>query len=282
MTGDIEPQDANTMAINNTPMRRFLTLLALKTISRFYKWDGPCVPISSRLIVKKGRDIHLTEAATMAFIAARTKVPVPRVHCSFTRQNTTYIVMERMRGKSLPAAWSELSEADVERILLQLRSMLQELRAVPAPGIAIESCVGGSLYDSRIPQRPRFGPFPCTQAFHEWLREGLGSEEKPPHVDDEEWADIKYMIAMQNQDWGTPVFTHGDLNPFNIMVRDGNIEAIIDWEFSGWYPRYWEYTSVWLGNKTRMAWQRMAEKFIDPWPKELRMESIRQKWWGDF
>ncbi|KAM3500879.1 hypothetical protein MY10362_006018, partial [Beauveria mimosiformis] len=179
MTGDIESQDANTMAINNTPMRRFLTLLALKTISRFYKWDGPCVPISSRLIVKKGSDIHLTEAATMAFVAARTKVPVPRVHCSFTRRNATYIVMERMRGKSLPAAWSELSEADVERILLQLR------------------------------------------------------EEKPPYVDDEEWADIKYMIAMQNQDWEAPVLTHGDLNPFNIMVRDGNIEAIIDWEFSG-------------------------------------------------
>ncbi|KGQ08112.1 hypothetical protein BB8028_0006g03660 [Beauveria bassiana] len=282
MTGDVELQDVNTMAINNTPMRRFLTLLALKTLSRFYKWDGPCVPISSSLIVKKGSDIHLTEAATMAFVAARTKIPVPRVHCSFTRRNVTYIVMERVRGKSLPAAWSELSEADVERILLQLRGMLQELRAIPAPGIAIESCVGGSLYDSRIPRRPRFGPFPSTQAFHEWLREGLGPEVKPPFVDDDEWTDIKYMIAMQEQEWATPVFTHGDLNPFNIMVRDGNIEAIIDWEFSGWYPRYWEYTSVWLGNKTRIAWQRMAEKFIDPWPNELRMETIRQKWWGDF
>ncbi|PMB65546.1 hypothetical protein BM221_008904 [Beauveria bassiana] len=212
MTGDVELQDVNTMAINNTPMRRFLTLLALKTLSRFYKWDGPCVPISSSLIVKKGSDIHLTEAATMAFVAARTKIPVPRSY---------------------------------------LKQMLS-------------------------------ASFCNYEAFHEWLREGLGPEVKPPFVDDDEWTDIKYMIAMQEQEWAMPVFTHGDLNPFNIMVRDGNIEAIIDWEFSGWYPRYWEYTSVWLGNKTRIAWQRMAEKFIDPWPNELRMETIRQKWWGDF
>ncbi|EGX93679.1 Protein kinase-like domain [Cordyceps militaris CM01] len=201
----------------------------------------------------------------MAFIAARTKIPVPRVHCSFTRRNVTYIVMERMRGKTLADAWPSLSDADVERILLQLRGMLDELRAVPAPGTAIQSCIGGSLRDSRIPRpEPRFGPFSTTHAFHEWLREGLGPEEKPRYVDDEEWTDIKYMIAMQNRDCESPVFTHGDLNPFNIIVRDGNIEAIIDWEFSGWLPPYWEYTSVWLGNKIRGAWQQMAAKFIDP------------------
>lgn len=276
-------QDANSLAINNSRIRRFLTLIALKTTSRFYQWNGPCVPLSSRIVVKKGTDVHLTEAATMAFIAARTKIPVPRVHCSFTRRNVTYIVMERMRGKTLADAWPSLSDADVERILLQLRGMLDELRAVPAPGTAIQSCIGGSLRDSRIPRpEPRFGPFSTTHAFHEWLREGLGPEEKPRYVDDEEWTDIKYMIAMQNRDCESPVFTHGDLNPFNIIVRDGNIEAIIDWEFSGWLPPYWEYTSVWLGNKIRGAWQQMAAKFIDPWPIELRMETIRQKWWGDF
>ncbi|ATY60600.1 serine threonine kinase [Cordyceps militaris] len=279
MADCIACQDDNSLAINNSPIRKWLTLIALKTTARVYQWNGPCVPISSRIVVKKGKNVYLTEAATMAFIAARTKIPVPRVHCSFTRRNVTYIVMERMRGKTLADAWPSLSDADVERILLQLRGMLGELRAVPAPGIAIQSCIGGSLRDSRIPrpEEPRFGPFSSAHAFHEWLREGLGPEEKPRYVDDEEWIDIKYMIAMQNRKCEGPVFTHGDLNPFNIIVRKGNIEAIIDWEFSGWLPPYWEYTSVWLGNKTRGAWQQMAAKFIDPWPNELRMETIRQK-----
>lgn len=92
-----------------------------------------------------------------------------------------------------------------------------------------------------------------------------------------------HMIAMQDREWGEPpVFTHGDLNPFNIIVRNGKIEAIIDWKFAGWLPRYWEYTSVWLGSTTRIAWQKLVPKFIDPCPNELEMERIRHRWWGDF
>lgn len=40
-------------------------------------------------------------------------------------------------------------------------------------------------------------------------------------------------------------FTHGDLHFSNILVGgDGHISGIIDWEFAGWYPVYWEYTST--------------------------------------
>ena len=34
-------------------------------------------------------------------------------------------------------------------------------------------------------------------------------------------------------------FTHADLAPRNIMIRDGRVVAIVDWAFSGWYPEYW-------------------------------------------
>ncbi|TQV92978.1 serine/threonine protein kinase [Cordyceps javanica] len=276
-------QDANKSAINNTAIRRWLTLVALKTTSRFYKFDGPCVPISSRIIVKKGKNINLAEAESMAFIAAQTKIPLPRIYCSFTRKDITYIVMERVRGKTLADAWPTLSDTELKHVFIQLRHMLEELRAIPAPGTAIQNCMGGSLRDSRILRpEPRFGPFHSTQAFHYWLREGLQPEQKPQHVTDQDWADIKRMVAMQDREWEMPVFTHGDLNPFNIMILNGKIEAIIDWEFSGWLPCYWEYTSAWLGSKTRIAWQNLVATFIDPWPKELEMEAIRQKWWGDF
>jgi hypothetical protein len=33
-----------------------------------------------------------------------------------------------------------------------------------------------------------------------------------------------------------------------------NVVGIVDWEFSGWYPHYWEYTSAWYGNLTRIDW----------------------------
>lgn len=47
------------------------------------------------------------------------------------------------------------------------------------------------------------------------------------------------------QDWrkssGKFVLTHGDLSPRNIMVKDGKITGIVDWERSGFFPEYVEY-----------------------------------------
>jgi thiamine kinase-like enzyme len=49
------------------------------------------------------------------------------------------------------------------------------------------------------------------------------------------------------------VFTHADLNPRNILVdqirqSDGNlywsVTGIVDWETSGYYPEYWDYTKA--------------------------------------
>ena len=271
------------LAVHNTFVRRFLTILALKTAGRFYPYTGPCVQISKHLIVKTNARVHLTEAATMQFVAANTSVPVPRVHCAFVYKNQAYIVMERIQGCTLAHAFKTLSEADLKTIFAQLRRMLEELRKLSPPeGAGIQSCVDGSLRDSRISRsRPRFGPFRTTQEFHLWLREGLRPEEHPSHENDEGWGDIKAMAAMQDRPYPPPVFTHGDLNPFNILVRGDQVVGIIDWEFAGWYPYYWEYTSVWHGNIIRQSWQNDIPRFLDPYPEELDMEITRQKWWGE-
>src|SRR5690606_20631576 len=96
----------NHLAVNDTFFRRLLTLLALKTTARLYRYDGPCVSISKNLIVKTGPFVHLTESATMNFVAANTSIPVPRVHCSFVHRNQAYIVMDRIQGVSLAEAYN--------------------------------------------------------------------------------------------------------------------------------------------------------------------------------
>ncbi|KAI2039405.1 hypothetical protein LOZ02_002163 [Ophidiomyces ophidiicola] len=41
------------------------------------------------------------------------------------------------------------------------------------------------------------------------------------------------------------VYTHGDIAPRNIMVDEKyQISGVLDWEFSGWYPEYWEYAQI--------------------------------------
>lgn len=46
---------------------------------------------------------------------------------------------------------------------------------------------------------------------------------------------------MRGTDSNKFVLTHGDLLPQNIIVRDGRITGIVDWEYSGFFPEYLEY-----------------------------------------
>ncbi|KAF2846104.1 hypothetical protein T440DRAFT_492908 [Plenodomus tracheiphilus IPT5] len=140
-----------------------------------------------------------------------------------------YIVMERIQGEELPKVWQSLSKESIEATFSQSRRMFQELRSLTSPGNGVESCAGG-------------------------------------HVD---WHDLQQMMSRQDSPWPPPVFTHGDLNPFNVLVRGDKVVGIIDWEFFGWYPHYWEYTSAWFGNITRTEWQGMLDKILDrPGPEE--------------
>ncbi|KAI0155604.1 kinase-like domain-containing protein [Pestalotiopsis sp. NC0098] len=283
---DLDAQHHGTehLAINNTFFRRFLTRCALHTTAKFYSQNGLCYPISKHKIVKTGHRTHLTEGATMKYLAENTIVPVPRVYCSFLHENRAYIVMERIQGETLPKVWKGLSDEALEGIFTQLRTIIQELQSLPPPPKAgVQSCVGGSLYDSRLPHgNPRFGPFETIQEFHHWLRRGLNPEELKNRERDEDWHEWMEMMKQQDGPWPPPKFTHGDLNPFNILIRDSKIVGIIDWEFSGWYPHYWEYTSAWFGNVVRTEWQGLIDKFLDrPSPEILKMEEVRNKWWGE-
>lgn len=264
------------LAVNDTFLWRTFTLLALKTTSLLGlgRGLGRCTPISKRMIIKTGKLVHLTEAATMKFVAETTSIPVPRVYCAFVHKNQAYILMERIEGNNA-AYLHSLPEESRAKALEQLRQMLLELRALkPPPGTGIESCIGGSLHDCRIGRSsPRFGPFETVRDFHSWLRNGV-------EMGQDETASINDMIERQDKDdWPPTVFTHGDLNPGSILVRGDKIVGIIDWEFAGWYPHYWEYTSAWLGNFIRPTWRECIPMFLDEFPEELEMEKTRSKWW---
>lgn len=219
----------------------------------------------------------------MKFIAENTSI---KVHCSFIYKSRAYIVMECVQGRVLNAAWATMSEKSRQELLQQLKGMLEELRALKPPQgvVGVQSCVGGSLEDARIPHcRNRFGPFKTIQEFHLWLRKGLelSTIEEKQHVS-QDWVDLKEMAVRQDGEWPPPVFTHGDLHPFNILVRDGKIVSIIDWEFSGWYPYYWEYSCAWYGAKLRPYWHDVLDQFLESYPDDLKMDITRQKWWGEF
>ena len=279
---DAEQKGAIIPAINDTFFNRLYTRLAHKTLGKLHKSDGLCTPISRSRIIKTGHRVCLREATTMRFVAERTSIPVPTVYCSFVYKDRAFILMEKIRGDALPKAWGSLPESARQKVYSQLKGMIQELRALaPPPGTGVESCLGGELFDTRISRCPTFGPFKTVQDFHFWLRDGLIPSGAKHNVEDGEWQDIKKMVAMQDAPSPPPVFTHGDLNPANIIIRGDNVVGIVDWEFAGWYPNCWEYTSAYYGNVTRTDWQDAIDQFLEPFPAALKMEGTRNRWWGE-
>lgn len=278
-------KNGQDLAINNNRVNRLFTRIALKTWGRLYKRIGLCMPISKKMIVKAGPFVDLTEAATMKYISENTSIPVPKVHCSFVHKDCTYILMERVKGVSIGRVLHTLGDDGRQKVFAQLKRMMDEMRSLPpTPATGVQSCTGGSLFDSRIARNAdtRFGPFATIQDFHFWLRGGFryNDHKHKERMKSEEGQEMADMEAMQDGPWPPPVFTHGDLNPTNILVHGQEVVAIIDWEFSGWYPHYWEYTAAWYGALLYTKWQDDLAAFLETHPAELTMEITRQKWWG--
>ncbi|KAL3480369.1 kinase-like domain-containing protein [Aspergillus californicus] len=172
-------------------------------------------------------------ASTMRFISQHTTIPVPKVVCAFTYRGCTYIVMERIKGQMLGVGWVYRNEESKTKLLSQLQQMVQEMRKLPPPS---EHLRHGMEFDSRLDNG------------------------------------VQELIKQHGGDWPM-VFTHGDLSSLNVLVRGDTIVGIIDWETSGWYPSYWEYTTA-----CQSFLVEEIDKFLHPMPEELSMDRARQRY----
>lgn len=75
------------------------------------------------------------------------------------------------------------------------------------------------------------------------------------------------------------VFTHADLNMRNVLVHNGRLSGIVDWENSGWFPEYWDYTKAHYITKLKKRWLTIIDevfKQFGGFQNELATE--RQLW----
>jgi aminoglycoside phosphotransferase len=215
-------------------------------------------------VVKSGPYVRLSEAETMQFIAAHTTIPVPHV-CEDSGTTDGSITMEYIEGERLDKVWNQLHEEQKLAIASNLKGMLLELRSLK--GHHIGSVNNGKAIDGR-----RFdfsgGPFDNEDAFNQFLL----SDAYPST------AKILRDIALRSLRTDHEiVFTHGDFAPRNILVKDGKITGILDWEYSGWYPEYWEFIKFFKAADHRVNWYNYAE-FI--FPKCYETEYINDRFLG--
>lgn len=65
------------------------------------------------------------------------------------------------------------------------------------------------------------------------------------------------------------------------MAVEDMVTGIVDWEFSGWMPPYWEYTAAWHVNPRNMFWRDRVDGFLTPLHHELEMNRIRRQYFGE-
>ncbi|KAG6104364.1 hypothetical protein E4U13_008404 [Claviceps humidiphila] len=65
----------------------------------------------------------------------------------------------------------------------------------------------------------------------------------------------------------------------NIMMYNGRLSGIIDWETCGWFPDYWDYTKAHYITKFNRRWLKMVDAVfgkLGNYEAELTVE--RQLW----
>lgn len=160
--------------------------------------------------------------------------------------------MDYMPGKRLDEVWHTLDSNQKFCIANELHSYITQLRSLKGEYIgAVER--GKAIIGRRISIEG--GPFDSEQQFNEFILGDLvqSAPDLLRHY-------AKHALSSNHE----IVFTHSDISPRNILVEDGRVTAILDWEDAGWYPEYWEYTQALRQLKPVPDWPEYLSRILPP------------------
>jgi serine/threonine protein kinase len=191
--------------------------------------------------------IYIPEAEALAIATARKALidnRLPEVYGVYSVRGLGIdrgrgILMQKVKGRTLESAWPSLSSIQKRDMCLQLKKLLRRLQLLSRPrNQCIGTCVESSaergcsvVLDPHLTCYRKVAECNDETAFNEFLIHEAGESRPPPD----------HRSQLDSLQSHQIVFTHGDISPSNIIVEQSRIVGLIDWEFSGWYPEYWEY-----------------------------------------
>ncbi|TGO17741.1 hypothetical protein BTUL_0015g00770 [Botrytis tulipae] len=169
-----------------------------------------------------------------------------------------FSIAERVPGMNLTQSGPILTTAQIRVIAKEVVEYLKEVRKFTSP--KIQTPAGLPIRD-RILGSSRRVQFVTDDVQKWWTR----TKPRFKRVQIERWRDIiedEYPVK------GPYVLTHGDLDGSNIMVKDGHVTGIIDWETAGYLPEWWEPVAT--ESQMPPLWSTYFEEEwklqIGPWP----------------
>lgn len=192
-------------------------------------------------VTKSGYGVRPVEAEAMRLVSQHTSVPVPEILFKSFGSDYGNITMTLIPGMLLEKKWDKLDEETKRPICRQIWDLILEIRTIQPPvelkGL-FQCAADGSptrdplLEDLQEPARPLTSDSELRDRIYErYLHFGGRRFE----------SQLPDMLPRSD----SSVFTHADIAPRNIMVDEQNkITGILDWEYAGWYPDYWEYAQI--------------------------------------
>ena len=200
-----------------------------------FKCDG-------NIVIKAIKNaLDYTEYTTLQYLEVhRPTVPAPRPSGLLQMNDISLIFMTCTSTTTLSDVWAGLDIAQKRSIQHQLDEILADLRSLSRPdGMPLGGVHGEGCKDVRRHLRHSTEPITTVKDFESFLYPSLRAPNFTKFID----RLCQPCVAPQQLEIQC-VFTHGDLRPDNITVEssDGQfrITGLLDWEYSGFYPEYYE------------------------------------------
>jgi hypothetical protein len=206
--------------------------------------------ISPNLIAKLIEESEAADEVEGIRFAQQLKLPVPDIKRVIRKGRDVYMIMARIRGRTMEDAWPKMSWFSTIWIALQLRRYVGVMRSrhSPTAGALITGKCNSIWLEDYYGLPEHATPAILSSFIQFWLQyeprrkrmNGTRINSRKPHVLP---TTLDYFV-----------FTHQDLAPRNLFLDEHNNLWILDWERSGWYPIYFEYAGMQNSNLHLVGW----------------------------
>lgn len=227
------------------------------------EFDRKLVLIDNNRVVKSGH-VRPQEPEALRFVSENTTIPVPKVHeVRWKDGRIESFVMDYMPGRRLDHVWDTLNSDQKLVIADELHAYYEQLRALKGDYIGAVNN-GKAIIGQRV--KLECGPFKSEKEFNEFILNDIVSV--APDL-------LRHYAKAALWEGHEIVFAHCDFEPRNILVEDGHVTAILDWEYAGWYPEYWEYALVYSYSRQMPDWPEYLPRIL---PLKYEKEFIGMTW----
>ncbi|KAK2758823.1 hypothetical protein FQN54_003515 [Arachnomyces sp. PD_36] len=221
-------------------------------------------------IVKYGTQIQLAEAEAMHLVSTQTSIPTPKIEAAYVLDGRGFIVMSYEEGRGFAEYWEDASEDEREGLIAQLKDYVSQMRKIKGPfigGVDGSACRDAVFAWDWKPDSHEYGPYKDQEELNEGLVRACRYCH-PPNPDREKsswWMTYQLARSFKSKEI---VFTHGDLHPGNMVVRDDGTVVLLDWGLSGYFPDYWEFYRATFNGAFREDFHPQIERFVPPFYME--------------